>query len=206
MRTKTPQQAEKMLDAASRLFATQRFHEVRMEDVAAEAEVGKGTLYRYFADKEDLYLALLTRASEQFLRRMEAEAKREGSARARLEGVVGAIIACFDDQPHLLDLIQRAEVLQRPGKEFPWQHTREDLGHLIADLFEAGRASGDFEIREPELATAMLLGGIRAVIRFGKKPRQPDLARHIVADFLHGAARGGRPLESAGHWRDAVPL
>ena len=61
MRTKTAQQADKVLDAAARLFGTQRFHEVRMEDIAAEATVGKGTLYRYFNDKEELFVALLER-------------------------------------------------------------------------------------------------------------------------------------------------
>ena len=63
MRSKTPLQAEKILAAAAQLFATHRFHEARMEDIAALAEVGKGTLYRYFKDKEELYLALLQRAT-----------------------------------------------------------------------------------------------------------------------------------------------
>ena len=84
MRTKTPQQADKMLDAASRLFATSRFHEVRMEDIAAEAEVGKGTLYRYFMDKDELYFALLTRASRQFLCRLEQSVAQAEGARHRL--------------------------------------------------------------------------------------------------------------------------
>src|SRR5215472_7850945 len=71
LRTKTPLQADKMLDAAGRLFGAHRFHEVRMEDIAAEAEVGKGTIYRYFSDKEELFLALLERSSRQLLARLE---------------------------------------------------------------------------------------------------------------------------------------
>src|SRR6202043_2112108 len=67
VRTKTPQFSEKMLEAAGRLFGTRRFHEVRMEDVASEADVSKGTLYRYFRDKDEMYLALLARASRQFV-------------------------------------------------------------------------------------------------------------------------------------------
>src|SRR2546421_8418409 len=96
VRTKTSDQADRMLDAAARLFGTQRFHEVRMEDIAAEAEVGKGTLYRYFSDKEELYLALLERASQQLVCRLREEITRMEGPRAQLEAVVAAIIAYFD--------------------------------------------------------------------------------------------------------------
>jgi AcrR family transcriptional regulator len=179
-----------MLDAAARLFGNQRFHEVRMEDIAAEAEVGKGTIYRYFADKEELYHALLTRASEQFVDRLHNEAKRPGPARERLEGAVGAIISWFDEQPHLLVLIQRAEVMQRPGQEFPWLEARKDLFRLVKELFAEGERSGEFAVHDPELAALMLLGGLRGVIRFGQQPRANDLPQKIVTDFLEGAAKG----------------
>src|SRR5438105_141374 len=39
---KAPTQAEKIVEAACRLFGTQRFHEVRMDDVAAAAGAGSG--------------------------------------------------------------------------------------------------------------------------------------------------------------------
>src|SRR5438445_6353106 len=105
VRTKTPVQAGKILSAAERLFGAQRYHEVRMEDVAAEAEVGKGTLYRYFRDKEELYVALLARASDDFMCKIEAVLSGDGSPRARLEAVVHAIIEQFDQRPNLLNLI-----------------------------------------------------------------------------------------------------
>src|SRR4051794_34450694 len=48
VRTKTPNLREHMLDAAARMFGNKRFDETRMDDIAAEANVSKGTLYRYF--------------------------------------------------------------------------------------------------------------------------------------------------------------
>src|SRR6516164_700405 len=115
---------DKMLDAAGRLFGSQRFHEVRMEDIAAEAEVGKGTLYRYFSDKEELYLMLLERSSRQFMERLRTEKAKAVDPQAQLQAVVAAVIAFFDEHPHLFDLIQRAEVLRRPDRASPWQETR----------------------------------------------------------------------------------
>src|SRR5437868_1750288 len=101
---KAPTQAEKIVEAACRLFGTQRFHEVRMDDVAAAADVGKGTLYRYFRDKEELYEGLLAHATAQFRARMHAEVDRASSARAQLEALVQAGIDYFDEHPHLKGL------------------------------------------------------------------------------------------------------
>jgi AcrR family transcriptional regulator len=187
VRTKSARQSDKILDAAGRLFGTQRFHEVRMDDIATAAEVGKGTLYRYFSDKEELYVALLARASEQFMAGMEAVVTGEGSPRVRLEAVVGGIVDYFDAHPHLMDLIMRAEVQKEPGSPFPWHQARVDLLRLLKGLCEEGRQCGDFSLAEPDLTLLMLLGALRSVIRFGERPRRKDLARRITDSFLGGA-------------------
>jgi AcrR family transcriptional regulator len=192
VRTKTLDQADKILSAASRLFGTHRFHEVRMEDIAAEAAVGKGTLYRYFADKEELYRAMLGRSSDRFLRRMEDIVSGDGPARSRLEALVGAIIDEFDAEPHLLDLIQRAEVLAAAGAAFPWQESRERMPQLVRRLFDDAEEEGAFVVSDPDVAVRMLLGGVRAIIRFGEQPRPADLPRRIVNTLLEGSASGRR--------------
>jgi AcrR family transcriptional regulator len=187
VRVKSSLQEVKMLDAAARLFGSQRFHEVRMEDIATEAVVGKGTLYRYFKDKQELYDALLKRASEQLLGRLHDALDHIDQPRAQLEALVTAIIEFFDEQPHLSDLIQRAEVQMRPGGTFPWQKTRDELAHLTQDIFDRGNALGAFTICDPQIMVLMLLGGLRSVIRFGTHPRPADLAQRIVTAFLEGA-------------------
>jgi AcrR family transcriptional regulator len=179
-----------MLDAAARLFGTQRFHQVRMEDIAAAAAVGKGTLYRYFNDKEELYQALLDRASRQLLARLDAELGHPDGPRQRLLRVVATLLDFFGEQPHLFALIQRAEVLQGPG--FPWQQTRRQLIRIVKSLFEEGKQSGEFAIGDPELYTLLLLGGLRTVIRFGKEPRRRGLPAEIVEVFLRSSAPPAR--------------
>lgn len=187
MRTKTPEQAEKILNVAVRLFATHRFHEARMEDISAAAGVGKGTLYRYFKDKEELYLALLERSSEQIETRMRAAVEQAIEPRAKLEALVDTIIRYFDDNPHVFDLIQHAEALQRPNRRLPWKARAVSFEVTTAVILEGQRA-GLFRVEDPTLAMLMLLGGLRAVFRFGAKPRPADLAERIVEGFLRGVA------------------
>jgi AcrR family transcriptional regulator len=192
VRTKTALQADKMLDAAAELFSSQRFHEVRMEDIAAAAGVGKGTIYRYFSDKEELYLALLDRASKQIREGLEQAVQGVEGARAKFKAIVAAIISYFDSQPHLLDLIQRAEVAR--GPDFPWRKTREELWRRVTTILEEGKVRGEFAVQDPDLTALLLLAGLRGVLRFGKKPRPRDLAQRIVDIFLQEGDISAHPI------------
>jgi AcrR family transcriptional regulator len=192
--------AERILDTAGRLFAARRFHEVRMEDIAAEAEVGKGTLYRYFRDKEELYLALLERAAQQMTARIDSAITPVQGARARLVALVDTIIRFFDEHPHLVDLIQRAEVMR--GENRPWQQARDEAFKVTQRLFEEGRQQGEFQVADPERAGWFLLLGLRSVLRFESPPRPPDLAQRLIDHFLYGynepppGRKGGRTPEA----------
>ncbi len=212
MRCKSPAQADKILAAAARLFSKHRFHEARMEDIAALAEVAKGTIYRYFRDKDELYLALLRLAGDAIHERLAVCHDAAIDPRRRLVLMVGAIIAYFDEQPHLFDLITHAEAMQRPGTEFPWQETRAHTIDLVHDIFRAGTSAGSFRIDDPDLAGLLLLGGIRAVLRFQALPRPEDIAERIVSGFLGGhlpKSGGACPARSsrtsAQHVIDATP-
>jgi AcrR family transcriptional regulator len=188
VRTKTAQVNDRILDAAARLFACQFFHEARMDDIAAETGVSKGTLYSYFRDKDELYHALLERASTGMVHALQRAVDGQEGARAKLTAIVHAILTYFDGEPHLFDLIQRVEVLQAHGAEFPWQKARDAGLRIVLDVFEEGRNNGEFQIDAPELAALLFLGGLRSVIRFGIKPRPDDLAAQIVDCLLHGTA------------------
>jgi TetR/AcrR family fatty acid metabolism transcriptional regulator len=193
VRVRSPFCAGKILDAAGRLFGTRRFHEVRMEDIAAEAGVGKGTLYRYFQDKEELYLKLLERASVDFTHRVHEAVRQVVGVRDRLVALVRTIIAYHDEQPHILELIQRAELLRGLGADFPWQAARNELFHLATELLEAGQAQGEFFVHDPETTMLLLMGGLRGIIRFGKRPRPAGVSEQVVDALLGPATKGALP-------------
>ncbi len=71
------QRAERILEAATDLFARYGYDKTTMEDIAAAAEVSKGALYLEFASKEALFDALLLRqmkwATQTTLERVAAD-------------------------------------------------------------------------------------------------------------------------------------
>jgi AcrR family transcriptional regulator len=75
----------RILDAAERCMQRYGPRRVSMNDVAAEAGVSRGSVYRYFPEREALVDAVLVRLAERFVADSEAAVDRH----ATLEGQVG---------------------------------------------------------------------------------------------------------------------
>lgn len=58
--------ANQILDAAAELFAERGFHRTTTREIAEAADVAEGTLYNYFANKDDLLIGIMQRLSESF--------------------------------------------------------------------------------------------------------------------------------------------
>src|SRR5262245_23794888 len=56
-RRRPDRRPEEILDAALRVFARCGLHKTNLEEVAKEAGISKGTIYLYFKDKEELFVA-----------------------------------------------------------------------------------------------------------------------------------------------------
>jgi AcrR family transcriptional regulator len=204
MRTKTPELDQRILDTAACLFAGNHFHAVRMEDLAAEADVGKGTLYRYFRDKEELYLALLSRASGQIRQQVDEATQENREPLAQLEAVTETILRFFDEQRHIFELIQQAEASR--GTNHPWQGARDSVIKKVIEIFEEGERRGAFKVDEPLITALLLLGGVRAIIRFGPKQPSDQLAKRIVDTVLFGSAHRNEPSPASKRRRSPVTI
>jgi AcrR family transcriptional regulator len=81
-----------IVEAALEVFAEKGFSAARIDDVAARAGISKGTLYLYFASKEELFKAVVRQALLPNLVRVEALlAAHSGPAAERIGTVIGQI-------------------------------------------------------------------------------------------------------------------
>ncbi len=96
-RTRTEAKRAVILRAATDVFARKGFHDVLTEEIAREAGVGKGTLYRYFPTKDDLYYAAVLGGFDE----MDAVLADPGLVDRPPAGDPGPLRP--RDPPHLLD-------------------------------------------------------------------------------------------------------
>ncbi|BCO37976.1 TetR/AcrR family transcriptional regulator [Mycobacterium heckeshornense] len=63
---RTNSRRRQVLDAAVKVMSKTGFHQMSMQDLASEANVSVGLIYKYFGGKEDLLLATIVRIQEAF--------------------------------------------------------------------------------------------------------------------------------------------
>ena len=55
-----------ILDCAKKVFADKGYHNSHVEDIIKEAKIGKGTIYEYFRNKEDIFTNVLMRSLQEW--------------------------------------------------------------------------------------------------------------------------------------------
>jgi AcrR family transcriptional regulator len=96
---------EKVLSAAERLFRCRGAENVSMDAIAAEAGVGKGTLFRRFGDRAGLALALLeehTAAMQEGMIRGPAPLGPGAPPKERLAAMMRAQLALLEEHHELM--------------------------------------------------------------------------------------------------------
>jgi AcrR family transcriptional regulator len=186
MRTADPARGEHILESAARLFHERHYHEVRMDDVAADAGVAKGTIYRYFQDKEDLYLALILSSINRFAEDIGPLMTERLPAEERLRTYIRRSFAFCERYPYFLDLVQRVEGTSDATRLAPLQAARQRIVRIVGDVIASLNESGDYRVEHPNIAAIALVGMLRQVLRFLPKPWPSDLPEIIAEQFLHG--------------------
>ncbi len=98
MRVDRDSRREQLLEAAATVFARKGYHATRIAEIAQAAGVAKGTVYEYFATKEEIFYALL----DSWLGRFERELSE------RLVGIA--------------DPLQRADIVREAAVLFYRRH------------------------------------------------------------------------------------
>ena len=81
---------EKLKEAALDIFSEKSVHAVTVEEITEKADLGKGTLYRHFEDKEQIIITLVEDAVEHLIRIIRKYDSTPESLEAMLEHLLNA--------------------------------------------------------------------------------------------------------------------
>jgi len=180
----------KILTAATELFAAQPFHKVLLSEVAEAAGVGKGTLYIYFKNKEDLYLSVLYSGFAQLVERMQHRMNQSPlGPMENLEAAIREMVQFAYQNPHMFELM-RTVSWRRVIDNAQWDGKRSELRVLIESIIRSGIACGEFSDPHPDITARFIPSMVRSVLIGG--PQSIDaqtLSEHILRFVRAGLMR-----------------
>jgi AcrR family transcriptional regulator len=179
---------EALLDATAELVAARGFHSVGILDIGAAAGVSGSALYRHFANKQELLVALFDRVVDALLDGAREVAATNADPVAALDALVErhvafalrdrSIIAVYDQEAHNLPDEERGR-LRRNQRAYAevWADTlqsvragldRREALSVVHGVFGLLNSVADHDPRLPDATVTRLLGAMaRAAMSVG---------------------------------------
>ena len=204
----------RILEAALEVSHERGVHAARMEEVAARAQVSKGTLYRFFESKEDLFLEMIIDSYQ-----MAQRAREAAEAAAPSIGPAEVLHQRLASLAKVLDVVApRARVhYQAFGVVADDAEASERLNEFLTDfhrarhdgyeeLVRAGQLEGVFRSDvDPSTVShtiGSLLAGFIYRASFDPVAASPEALQRClemifqeILGFRHEAAGSGEPAE-----------
>jgi len=179
---------ERLLHAALESFVERGYAETSMDDIAARCDVARGTVFNYFARKEDLLMAWVD-SRRALARQVLIESSARAATSKRLRAALTALCQLHEKEAPASRALVRCW-LQCGG---PLLERATDTALILRTVIEAGRKHGDVRRDvDPELAARALLDlYLGALYRWAadEERERTSLTRDLTAaiiPFLRG--------------------
>ena len=186
---------EEILDIATKLFARRGFAATDTQAIADALQVGKGTVYRYFKSKEELFLAAVDRGMHRLRDRIDAAALPRHDPLERVASAIHAYLAFFEDNPEIVELLmlERSQFKDRQRPTF-FVHRDANIEFwrdLCRGLIAKGRLREMPVERIMDVTTDLLYGTMFTNYFTGRQRSFEDQARDILDVVFYGILSDG---------------
>lgn len=178
-----------LIRAARALFGERGYNDVGTEEIVAKAGVTRGALYHQFADKRDLFRAVLEDLEQDVVNRLgeQVVAKASGPGAALLAAMGAWLDACEEPE------VQQIMLIDAPGV-LGWEEWRE-MGqrHAIGEttaLLEAAMDEGTIARQPVRPLAHVVVGALDEAVLYVAAAEDRATARAEMTEVLQRLIRG----------------
>jgi len=179
---------QRILAAASKEFARKGFYRTVVSDIARAAGVGKGTVYRRFGNKEQLFATLIKNGSDELKNRIEAAVSTGETPLESLKNCLDGYFDFFRNSRELIEVVltEGKQTVGRVSNEL----TQNDIliRNRLSTLFLSGMEQGVFRSQDAESLAVLFHNTVWSLMRWAIHfNRDIEFTRPLALDvFLHG--------------------
>ncbi|NLC77139.1 MAG: TetR/AcrR family transcriptional regulator [Clostridia bacterium] len=182
-----------IFQAAFKLFAQKGFFHTTVEEVAQEAGIGKGTVYGYFASKQELLRQMLIFATDYYFDTFFRVVEGNGGLKEKLVAIAKEHFRFFNEHREIAKVVL-----------YEHRYITDDLGdwliekeqgriQYLVELLRSAAANGEIRVVDFKMAARMITGalwnlGMEAVIS-SFSGTEEELAEGIIDILWLGLSR-----------------
>ncbi|HTN77615.1 MAG TPA: TetR/AcrR family transcriptional regulator [Pirellulaceae bacterium] len=180
------ERSNKILECAVRIFPREGFASTDVQQIADAAGVGKGTIYRHYGNKEQLFLAAARYVRQQMLDEAEAHANRGATPLDRLRNGVSAVINYFHRQPEVVEMLiqERANFRDKTPTFFDDADCRNEYWVALIEQLIAQGIVRDLPVPQIQAALSRFIFGAMFVSYLGGACSSKQADEGLMLDML----------------------
>ncbi|MBA1334137.1 MAG: Transcriptional regulator, AcrR family [Firmicutes bacterium] len=188
---KTTGRKGQILDAAARVFSEKGYHRAKIEDIAARAGVGKGTVYEYFSSKRHLFEEVMDNVLETYMSQGLEAISGTKDPREKLKIFIKYQHLFFIHKEHIARLLMRSSGEIREDMVEKLMVYRTHLLKFVGSIIEEGVRQGLFREVDPYYAAILFMGVLQeagTMMRTGQGISEEALDK-MLDYYLHGIGK-----------------
>lgn len=159
---------DEIIDASAKLFS-KGYENVTMEDIARESELARSTLYLYFKNKEDIYIAVAIRGSKILSKMFEEYYQKGETGLEKIRLLIKAFCRFYREYPGYYHANWYSQIPWFNNKEFPeieeLKNIRIRSFKMVGNAIHEGIADGTVRAgTDPVKSTLVVTSSMQSVL------------------------------------------
>ncbi len=189
-RPRSSRRDAEILERATEFFARDGFQGTDVQVVADALGIGKGTIYRRFPSKRDLFLAALDDGMHRLHAHVEAARLQVADPLDQIERAIEAYLAFFDEHKEYIELLTQERAVFRDRKKPTYfEHREKNVGRWcerFRELMATGRVRPLPVEQITNVLSALLYGTMFTNYYAGRQQPLAKQAREMLDVVLFG--------------------
>lgn len=182
---------ELIIEAAEKVFSEKGFFQAKVEEIAAEAGVGKGTVYEYFSSKQEVFQEMLKHIGRDI--DLKSVNTGHSSAVERIRGIVEIHLNFMLKHRNMARVLMQEHLTMTDELLAFMKKSRDDKLKALENIIIDGMEKGEFRKDIDPVVTAHLIFGATIslsgdIIDGDGALTVEELTDHVIDMALYGIA------------------
>lgn len=190
----------RILDAALNVFARKGYHDTRMDEIVSESQTSKGSIYFYFPNKEQLFLALVDQFANLLERRITEAIREHDRGMVKVQAALETCLATFGRYRRQAKVL----LVQASGLGNTFEQKRmavnDRFANLIATYLDEAVEVGEIAPLDTEVVAHAWMGAIYSVVIrwvYTGEPAPDRIVQALVPMLLQSVGYQGETIKSS---------